>query len=607
MSASDRPSLARHARARDLALALAIVALLVLAAFPGPPPTHDGPHHVALAHLHAHLGEPLPAKYLVANVTVSNWAFDALSSRLDAAFGWQRAFRIVALVGALVWAGGVWALRRALDSRSPWVWVALARAFPWHFHMGFYSFWLASGLSLFVIALGVRLAPAALGGRALLGVLLLGLAGLHAFPALLAAGVVACSALADPRPTPLLRRWTGVVLGALPMLAWVALTPLLVPAAESDDGRTSTWLHGADHALLGARTLLAGPLSRSLPVLLLALGGAIWALARGDRRARALGAASLVLVALAFAAPFHLASWYFFSPRFLLVGATLGLLLLPAEVLPRRLDRVVAPAVVLAFLAVTPWLHRSLRQSAAPYLAGLGHAVPARGRTLPLILDPGPTGDIAHASPFVNFGHLYLAEQGGMNPYLFATRPALHPLLYRAPPRDLFPEYPNSFFYKAYGSPAATIPEAVQRVWLASLASRYDDVILYGKTDEDVDELLRRGFHADFREGRLLLARFEGCRVEMKSPRPLDRPAVFSYAMWPLFEEAGDVTLAASADSAVAQFPCGRVRIMLAGGDAEPRVCRNWPGQREVVLELKGKMRVHCDLGAAPETGPEHR
>jgi hypothetical protein len=577
-----------------IGFAVVVAIVVLLAAFPGPPPTHDGPQHVALAHLSRHLSEGINPRFLIANRTLSGFAFDASFGALEGALGWRNAFRCVTLLGAGLWASGVWALARARKTSSPWACLAVVLAFPWHFYMGFYSFWLASGASLWLVALAVRVPVDRLGQRALVGLASLALACLHVFPALVATGAIALLGWLGAPDVPRGRRAIGVAASIVPAWAWAVLT---LVAVKTDAGyeaqEASTWLPVIEQVSLVGSALGAGPLLRTMPIALVAIMGAVLAIAGGRADERALGGYSLLLIASTITLPFHLAEWFFFSPRFLLFGVALGLLLMPSGVFPARVERVVAPLLAVVALAWTVPFHRTLRERAAPLLAGLGQSVPARGRTLPLVLDLG-RGDIAHASPFVQLPQLYLVEQGGMNPYLFASKKAVHPILYRAPLEDLFPEYPPAFVGKTYLE--GDTPAPAQRAWLATLASRYDDVILFGRTDEDVEALLSYGFHADFRQGRLLLARFEGCTIDLRRARTTTEATEIDYSFWPLLEPAGRVVVPAGEDRAQVRVPCGRVTLALVRAEGSKKTCLNWPGGAQLTGTMTAKTRITCEL-----------
>ena len=573
----------------------AVVAIVIaLAAFPGPPPTHDGPQHVALGYLSRHLADGVNPRFLIANRTLSGFAFDASFGALEAALGWKNAFRCVTLLGASLWASGVWAVARARGSSSPWACLAVALAFPWHFYMGFYSFWLASGASLWVVALAIRVPVDRSGRRALVGVASLALACLHVFPALIAGGAIALLGFFGAPDVPRAKRALGVALAIVPAWVWAVVT---VYAVKSDAGyeaeASSTWLSAIQQLSLIGDTLGAGPSLRTMPIALVAIAGAVLAVVRGRTVDRALGVYALVLIALTVVLPFHLAEWFFFSPRFLLFGAALGLLLLPERLVSSRVERVLAPVLAASALAYAIPFHRALRDRAAPLLAGLVQPVPPRGRTLPIILDLG-LGDIAHASPFVQLGQLYLVEQGGMNPYLFASKKAVHPILYRAPLEDLFPEPPPAFIGKKFG--AGDVPLPAERAWLAALASKYDDVILFGKTDEDVEAFLSFGFKPDFRQGRLLLARYEGCKIDLRRTRATGEPTTFSYAFWPLVEPAGEVVVPADTDRATVSVPCGRVNLALQRPKGSRKACLNWPGGTQLTGTMGPRTRITCEL-----------
>src|SRR5262249_2065524 len=139
-----------------------------------------------------------------------------------------------------------------------------------------------------------------------------------------------------------------------------------------------------------------------------------------------------------------------------------------------------------------------------------------------------------YSFPLRNVGALYALEQGGIVPYLFVYEPKVHEHLLRkgnerTAPLPSVPDraYISPLFEEEHPDPAE---RAVILDFMASFGARYDDVILSG-TPADGDRLLSRGFVEEWRQGSVLIARFQGCptRVHVRGPAAISAPVRFAY------------------------------------------------------------------------------
>src|ERR1700722_2394481 len=100
----------------------------------------------------------------------TNVLFDLILYQLFRTFGPEAAQRIAVSLAALIFFWGAFAMVSALSGFRPWFFVPclLMLTYGWVFHMGFFNFYLAAGLSLWAVALSCRTGIAARIGVALL-------------------------------------------------------------------------------------------------------------------------------------------------------------------------------------------------------------------------------------------------------------------------------------------------------------------------------------------------------------------------------------------------------------------------------------------------------
>jgi hypothetical protein len=555
-------------------------------------PTNDGANAVVYGYLDVHFGDSSKgyADFLEQSTSVTSIVFNKILGFFIHFLPWRDALRTTLSLGALLWAWSFALLAWTLHPRRFGLGAfGFATALSWPFYMGFFSFWLASGLALLVLSFGVRRSNWSPARLAVLGAgtLLVGLS--HVFASLVLGLCLLGLALSRGRGRQ--RLWSVLALGiaSLPTLLVAALVvtapPPLDPVSTAvvQHAFRPTWLDPGETLMLPWICFTTGPWWRGVPSVLLAIAGLIIATRRTASNKPPAGEKALALVALilllsGLVLPFHIETWKFFSPRFLPFAVALGLVLLP-------LERVTRPTLALGFmvgtslfaLAAISWSalhHHRLVQHDADTLAGLQAPVRRSGARLPIRLR-APLPGVAHADAGLNLGHLYILDQGGMVPYLFATRPTIHPYLYKAKRRELFGPFPGRFFrqlYKRAGSSSSYPPAPVQLTSLAQRGAAYEDVILMGEAHE-ADAFLSRGYVADFRRDGVAILRYVGCglRVEVVTEPEFDVPIFVEYGWAPILGASDRRILRPDqqpkADLLRAFFPkapCGRVWIRMA-------------------------------------------
>lgn len=596
-------------------------------------PTHDGPQSLFQAHLVNHYADAAAgySRFLQPSRPVTSLAFAALYAPLERLLPWRDALRATLSIGALTWGWGFLALVASIDRRR----IALGlfgfvAALQWALYMGFFSFYIASGLSLGLIALAIARAPWTRRDRFALSALLFVDAVAHLFAAEVAALVLVVLVVVRARSAVERAR-------ELALLAAMGLPTMLVAylAASRENPGSETVSYDAFQrlALLG-RTFVPGPAWRGFVVVAFAVAGLALLVARASaRRASrldvAVGVAAALLVGIGLIAPMHLRSWEFFSARFLPLGVLLAIALLPVERLTSRRAGALAVAGVAAFtFASTAWAsryHAHLRALADDALAGLDAPIRRSGPRLALVLDPyvglaedwtnGPSdwdgAPVPFAAPTFNVGALYGVAQGGMPSWTFATRPRLLPFTFSAEGSRAFPSVHDPI---RIHDPRVTHDPAARRgmlAWLAALGVAYDDVILSGSA-EDAAAFVERGYTADFQRAGLFIGRALGCSVEIGvvATSPLPAPLVVEYGVEPIGVAAWRTVLPVGSTAADGRFvaqpartACGdvwvRARFEGGGTSRPPLACEGARLDGRLSLQVApGQRSVECRLGA---------
>jgi len=500
-------------------------------------PTQDGPQHIYTIHASNHLDAPGTgwSDWFEPNAPLSNYGFTAFFSPLDLWLPWQLATRIALVLMAAMWALGAFVFVRAVRPERSWLGVALgAAALQWSLYMGFFSFYVASGFGLFVLAFAFASDLRSTRVCAVLGALLVVQALMHVMPAVLTGVVVAALFGFRAAPGQRLRELLRAALLGAPAAAIAVAVPWVQSVgADLPPEEIAAFAYERPPWWTLGKCVLGGPAWRAWPLTALAAAAPFvvlalrrHALCAEDRALLVAGAAFLAAGALL---PLHLASWHFFSVRFTPMAVCALVATLPVERIRAPRTRAALAAALSVFaLAATAWAlgyHRELAARSEPALAGLAADLERDGARLPIVLDPHlgrPFDDaraaIPYAVPLLNLGKLYAVAQGGFVPWSFVSNPALNPVRIRREARGRVSPGPDPRIAVALADPRhngdPALREAVT-VAMAAHGARFQDVILWGRP-EDADHLLWLGFAPEWRRGGLVIARFEGCPLSVR-------------------------------------------------------------------------------------------
>lgn len=496
--------------------------------------TNDGPNHFANCVLAARLADPDSAlhAYLELGTPLTGQGFHSICRPLAAVFPPFLAYRLTLLLIVALSALGAGWVAWTLDRDGPAWPFAFAMSMPWIFYMGFFSFQVAVLISFFVTQQALKIDPARLKSYAPIALGLLFAAYCHVFQAALC-GVVVVAILVARAPSGAAPR---VLLGAL-----VAAAPagMLVLSMSATFALSSTFAAVGKSVDLNPpherapvkdliETFAGGPSEHAIPLLVLALACVFLGLIRWRVASRAqrvlLGAAGLA-VALSLVVPFHLDRWSYFAPRLVLFPLVLAPMATPwpERLAIRRGAELLFVGVAIASLTFSLRYHQHLYEQLAPDLEGLALPAERTGPRLPVVMTSVPS-EMAHATPSSMLGHLYVIQQGGLNPFVWADEWSVDALLFARPPAELFggvpPRYARAFLDDP---PAGAAPRSVRRDFLIEFGRRYEDVILISDTEELSTAFAQRGFRVDGAAGRTQLLRFQGCSltVELSGPQTL--------------------------------------------------------------------------------------
>jgi hypothetical protein len=634
--AADASADVRQAAAAGLVLASVIVANLAGVWSVDHLPTHDGPQHIFSLHAASRLADPEAGydRFLRAGLPITNHGFAALYAPFDLWLPWRTATRVALSGMLLLWCAGGVALARALHPRRLWLGALLAGlGFQWSLYMGLFSYYVATALGLGVLAYGVAARHWGMRQRAVLGSLLFLQALLHVFPAIATGGLLLSLGLAratrSERPGELLRCAAMGLPAGLVALVLLAAAPGQSDLAQA--GASAAYAPEWPGLWILAKCFAAGPAWRAWPPLLLGLTSAIlgWRGWRSrDAQDRGLLTGGGALLAAAVVLPLDAPGWDFFSVRFLPLGAACLLLTLPLERIRAPGAAVSAAALAVLAIASALWAldyNRTLAARSAPALAGLEADLRRTGPRLALVMDPllgRPLEDraalVPYAAPLLNLGQLYATEQGGFPAYTFAISPVTHHVLVRDDAARAFPPVPDRNFPVLLAREGGAADTPLRRrllTYAAAYGAAFEDVILWGHPS-DAELLLARGFVADWREGGLLLAHFEGCPLALSldsagalDEDDLDGPIEVELGWLPLSEPAR--RFRAERDPAAGVGPGSR-RIPLPGAPCGPvwirartaggATCRGVDAEgRLLVPEVRATPELICTL--EPGTG----
>lgn len=615
--------------------ALGLVALVALVALWSVDylPTHDGPQHIFTIHAANHLEDAARGygRFVEPRLPLTNQGFALFFGPLDRFLPWRTATRLALSGILLVWCAGAFLLARVVHPQRVWLGVALAGgAFQWSLYMGLFSFHVATGFGLLVLAVALGPEASSPRRRALVAALLLVQAILHVVPAVLTGAVLMTIELsragAGERGRALLRT---LVTGAPASLIVLGLAIAGVTSLEqANAGLDPEWSARRPPLWTLAGCFFSGPAWRAWPPTLLALAAPLTGLVarrRGGLRPedRALLVAGSALLAAAVLAPLHLRGWDFFSVRFVPLGVTCLLLAWPLERLAATPKRVAAAGLTGFALASTAWAlayNRDLAARAGDALAGLDAGLVRDGPRMPIVLDPylgRPLADaeavVPYAVPLLNLGQLYATEQGGFPPYTFALAGQIHPVVWRPEARAAYPQVVDRRYALELARRRGRDETALRRAmltFLAGVGAHYQDVILWGEP-ADADLLERLGFEPEFRRGGLLIARFRGCPLTLRFPADAPPPSEVTVELgwlpaWhvthryrldptaPRFrDDSGDLAFP------LAKPPCGGawLRLSASGPDAPALHCEGSDAKgRLLVPSTRATPVVECRL-----------
>ncbi|HEY5283011.1 MAG TPA: hypothetical protein VIM14_09495 [Polyangia bacterium] len=493
-------------------------------------PTNDGPQHVFQSFAARHLEDVGRgyARYIERGAPVSSLGFDLIDGMALRVLPWRHALRVALAINVLVWSWGVLVLALALRPTRRWMGlIGFAAAFQWSLYMGFFSFYLATGLGFWIAAFAVWSRTWTFRGRALLAGALLLQTVAHVFAAAGTGTVLGVLALS--RSTAKQRT------GELGKMCLMAVPAACVAWLSRTRGSGALVQMGGPWSLLDRLGMLAscfvgGPAWRAWPVVILALVGAatfvVRTNSRRDPEQRALFFVGVLFLGLAVWAPFDLPNWNFFALRFVPCAVVYLAVLLPTDKFARSWLRAgLAVALAVYAIASLSWAwgyHRELRQRSGDALSGLDAPIVRSGPRLPLILDPlqgEPFDPLRRSMPFVvsslSLDMLYVTAQGGVSPNQFMPLPTLHPVVWRDDPSTPFPLFPPGGASRLLMDPIFDPGRRIALLnYIASYSPGFEDILLLGNPS-DTAVILQRGFAIDWERGGFTIARFRGCPLRL--------------------------------------------------------------------------------------------
>ena len=573
-------------------------------------PTVDGFHHVLHGVIGNHYDDVARGyqSYLEPGAPISSLGFGWIFAPLEPIFGWRRAYMLVLAVVALALSWSARAVIRAIAGRpTPIGLLGFSFAFAWPLYMGFLPFCIAGAIGLSAVAISMSARRRTALHYVLLGALLLLSALSHVLPAALCGlaslGLATASYDGDRRREALRVVACGVPAGLVALLALDAGGQTVESTGQA--ASSYYWQPWFTRLADVGRTSVGGPIWRWLPIVALALAGAAGAAtSKASPPTRAAGLIGTLFVAFSLVAPLHMTSWEYFAPRTLIFGLVLMLGALAARFTSEHQRAALAAAGALALSSVV-WgqIHNgALARAGQQALAGADGDISRDGWRFPIVFDVYGDGvdpsAMAYAKPLTNFALAYAAEQGGANPYLFASSPSVHPFVFREGLGGI--GVPDRSYYDALQNDEWRDDGRLDalRTSLLRTASDYQDVIAFG--DDDTLSLMeRRGFEFDHREDRLGIARFTGCQFHVTTPYVDGAEGVLQWGWFPLQEEAGRAPLERIGDSlgAIVTLPCGDtwLRVAIRGADST-LICRGAHDDGRFVLDISDDMEFHCEL-----------
>jgi len=583
-------------------------------------PMLDGPKSAYAAHVRAHLSEPWYSSHFSATRPVTGFGFGLVFAAFEKVAPWRDALRIALSLIVIGWAVACASLARALHaSRWPLAIAVLGAAIQWPLLMGFVNYVSSAALGIAAVAIGLAKTDWSI--RRELGIaalLILGCA-FHPFGPQ-CAGVVLGIALLSSTPAKLwLRRLGALFLMLTPAILITVVTSEQIRESRFEiamgGGPQNVFLPWAQRLENFGLCFAGGPAWRAWPLVLLAIAGVGWALFVVVRRRRGRGAelalvAFVVLMAgLAVGMPFHGDAWQFFSPRFVPMAVIGGLMLVPVEALGRRAYITFAGLAILYNISANAWMAgslRDLRARSAEGLAALGRPA-AKGRTLlPIVYDTTGTGDALRAprslqppyvEPLLNIGDIYGMDRDAVAAYSFSA--SAISCCHLITQRSTFPRVPA----QDYRYMLATMPPGAERAYevarIGTYGARFDDIVMVG-SEVDADYLIASGYEVEFRQGRLLIARFRGCPATLRIEGAPEAGTVFVATGWGPYDRQGWSSTLPARSSKVVELertPCGDTWVKVSPSEGGAR-CDGADENGVMRVRLPRSEPIECRLRA---------
>jgi hypothetical protein len=515
-------------------------------------PSNDGPQHLLVARVISGFDDPALsfASFFELQAPLSGAFHIELLVALLGVMSWKAAYAAGFVAALWAWVGSISALGAALRRPLVGVVVGAATAFSWCFYMGLLSYvW---GVSFAFVACATWIAKRRFAAGST-GLLLLLSAHAHVMAAALAIGALCVLTLSSSAER---RRWASLALSCGPALifgAWAASAA----AATATSGTFAGWFTAPSTPLWG---FLGGTPAREWAPLCCALAGAVLGFrAGGAERALALTGAGCVLIAVA--SPLDFGSWQLASPRPLLFGMPLLMILIRPPAIDWRGQLAAGVGIVTLSVLWPVALHARFQTASADFIGAIEAGGVGGLRAMPVSIAPDsmlPGSDLRNFNPSFQLGHLFTAVRGGYAAFTFAGIGGVHPLkeLPGAPPAPNRRELITRLWLHE--------PEARERALsdLMSHGRRYDAVVLLA-SDDDHERWGARGYRAIERRGRYALLTFEGCTGRVQVGAGISRvehgPAPHS----PLGAARRQQAPEGGGDVVLEQLACGQVWLRL--------------------------------------------